>query len=60
MRLGALRLYRCPPGLDFGPLDLQVATSFGGPSPVATELIASVLASGSALDDPGATQCLQT
>jgi len=28
-------------------LDLQVATSFGGPSPVATELIASVLASGS-------------
>lgn len=28
-------------------VDLQVATSFGGPSPVATELIASVLASGS-------------
>ena len=27
-------------------LDLQVATSFGGPSPVATELIASVLAGG--------------
>ena len=30
-----------------GLIDLQVATSFGGPSPVATELIASVLASGS-------------
>ena len=30
-----------------GLVDLQVATSFGGPSPVATELIASVLASGS-------------
>ena len=30
-----------------GHVDLQVATSFGGPSPVATELIASVLASGS-------------
>jgi len=28
-------------------IDLQVATSFGGPSPVATELIASVLAGGS-------------
>lgn len=28
-------------------IDLQIATSFGGPSPVATELIASVLASGS-------------
>lgn len=28
-------------------MDLQVATSFGGPSPVATDLIASVLASGS-------------
>jgi DNA-binding transcriptional MocR family regulator len=28
-------------------VDLQVATSFGGPSPVATELIASVLAGGS-------------
>ena len=28
-------------------MDLQVATSFGGPSPVATELIASALASGS-------------
>lgn len=27
-----------------GIVDLQVATSFGGPSPVATELIASVLA----------------
>lgn len=27
-------------------LDLQVATSFGGPSPVATELIAAVLAGG--------------
>jgi DNA-binding transcriptional MocR family regulator len=27
-------------------VDLQVATSFGGPSPVATELIASVLAGG--------------
>ncbi len=30
-----------------GLVDLQVATSFGGPSPVATELIASVLAGGS-------------
>jgi DNA-binding transcriptional MocR family regulator len=30
-----------------GLVDLQVATSFGGPSPVATELIASVLVSGS-------------
>src|SRR5262249_37668877 len=30
-----------------GLVDLQVATSFGGPSPVATELIASVLARGS-------------
>jgi DNA-binding transcriptional MocR family regulator len=29
-----------------GLADLQVATSFGGPSPVATELIASVLVSG--------------
>lgn len=29
-----------------GLIDLQVATSFGGPSPVATELIASVLAGG--------------
>jgi DNA-binding transcriptional MocR family regulator len=29
-----------------GLVDLQVATSFGGPSPVATELIASVLAGG--------------
>ncbi len=29
-----------------GLVDLQVATSFGGPSPVATELIASVLAEG--------------
>jgi DNA-binding transcriptional MocR family regulator len=29
-----------------GLIDLQVATSFGGSSPVATELIASVLASG--------------
>lgn len=29
-----------------GLLDLQVATSFGGPSPVATELIAGVLAGG--------------
>ena len=28
-------------------VDLQVATSFGGPSPVATELIAGVLAGGS-------------
>jgi DNA-binding transcriptional MocR family regulator len=28
-------------------VDLQVATNFGGPSPVATELIASVLAGGS-------------
>ncbi len=28
-------------------VDLQVATNFGGPSPVAAELIASVLASGS-------------
>ncbi len=27
-------------------VDLQVATSFGGPSPVATEMIASVLSSG--------------
>jgi len=30
-----------------GLVDLQIATSFGGPSPVATELIASVLAGGS-------------
>lgn len=30
-----------------GIVDLQVATSFGGPSPVATELIAGVLAGGS-------------
>ncbi|UZW56243.1 PLP-dependent aminotransferase family protein [Sphingobium sp. JS3065] len=30
-----------------GLVDLQVATSFGGPSPVATELIADVLAGGS-------------
>ena len=30
-----------------GLIDLQVATSFGGPSPVATELIASILAGGS-------------
>lgn len=30
-----------------GLIDLQIATSFGGPSPVATELIASVLAGGS-------------
>jgi DNA-binding transcriptional MocR family regulator len=30
-----------------GLADLQVATNFGGPSPVATELIASVLAGGS-------------
>ena len=30
-----------------GLIDLQVATSFGGPSPVATELIAHVLAGGS-------------
>lgn len=30
-----------------GLIDLQVATSFGGPSPVATELIADVLAGGS-------------
>jgi DNA-binding transcriptional MocR family regulator len=29
-----------------GLIDLQVATSFGGPSPVVTELIASVLAGG--------------
>jgi DNA-binding transcriptional MocR family regulator len=29
-----------------GLVDLQVATNFGGPSPVATELIASVLAGG--------------
>lgn len=29
-----------------GLVDLQVATSFGGPSPIATELIASVLAGG--------------
>lgn len=29
-----------------GLIDLQVATSFGGPSPVATELIAGVLAGG--------------
>lgn len=29
-----------------GLVDLQVATNFGGPSPVATELIAEVLASG--------------
>ena len=28
-------------------MDLQVATNFGGPSPVATELIYSVLSSGS-------------
>lgn len=28
-------------------VDLQIATNFGGPSPVATELIASVLAGGS-------------
>ena len=30
-----------------GLVDLQVATCFGGPSPVVTELIASVLAGGS-------------
>ena len=30
-----------------GLVDLQVATSFGGPSPVATEIIAGVLAGGS-------------
>jgi DNA-binding transcriptional MocR family regulator len=30
-----------------GLVDLQVATSFGGPSPVATEMIAHVLAGGS-------------
>ena len=30
-----------------GLVDLQVATSFGGPSPVAAELVASVLAGGS-------------
>ncbi|MGY4396006.1 DNA-binding transcriptional MocR family regulator [Sphingomonas sp. UYAg733] len=30
-----------------GLVDLQVATSFGGPSPAATELIANVLAGGS-------------
>ncbi|MGH6613850.1 PLP-dependent aminotransferase family protein [Sphingomonas sp.] len=30
-----------------GLVDLQVATSFGGPSPVATEVIASILAGGS-------------
>ncbi|TWT15927.1 PLP-dependent aminotransferase family protein [Reyranella sp. CPCC 100927] len=30
-----------------GLVDLQVATNFGGPSPVATELIAGVLAGGS-------------
>lgn len=30
-----------------GLIDLQVATSFGGPSPVATELIAGVLSGGS-------------
>ena len=30
-----------------GLIDLQVATTFGGPSPVATELIAGVLAGGS-------------
>ena len=30
-----------------GLVDLQVATSFGGPSPVAAELVASVLADGS-------------
>lgn len=30
-----------------GLIDLQVATSFGGPSPVATELIGNVLAGGS-------------
>ena len=30
-----------------GLVDLQVATSFGGPSPVATEVIAGVLAGGS-------------
>lgn len=29
-----------------GLLDLQIATSFGGPSPVATELIAGILAGG--------------
>ncbi|CAO3409097.1 aminotransferase-like domain-containing protein [Azospirillum largimobile] len=29
-----------------GLVDLQVATSFGGPSPVATELVAAVLAGG--------------
>jgi DNA-binding transcriptional MocR family regulator len=29
-----------------GLVDLQVATNFGGPSPVATELIAGVLAGG--------------
>lgn len=29
-----------------GLIDLQVATSFGGPSPVATELVAAVLAGG--------------
>jgi len=29
-----------------GLIDLQIATSFGGPSPIATELIASVLAGG--------------
>lgn len=30
-----------------GLLDLQIATGFGGPSPIGTELIASVLAGGS-------------
>jgi DNA-binding transcriptional MocR family regulator len=30
-----------------GLIDLQIATSFGGPSPVTTELIANVLAGGS-------------
>lgn len=35
------------PGWIADLLDLQVATSFGGPSPVATELISSVLAGGS-------------
>jgi len=30
-----------------GLLDLQIATSFGGPSPIGTELISSVLAGGS-------------
>lgn len=35
-----------PPDWIEGLVDLQVATSFGGPSPVATELIAGVLAGG--------------